>query len=845
MVTAASNVSYTTLGSFSATSPLTYNSATGVFAINKATTLADGYLSSTDWNTFNNKVGSITLNTPSSVFSNPINFSVTAGAATGTLSLNTQVAGTVFAGPANGIAATPTFRALVASDIPSLAGSYIQNQTIQQASSNFNISGNGTIGTNLSVTGTSILTGLLTSNGGQTNSGAFTSSGGIVNMNANSNFATNINTGISTGTLTLGNALNNINLPKLSASSVVLTDASKNLTSTTPLSNTYLYYNGTNFTWTTAASSLASLTNGAGIASLNYNGSSAATVSLANGTTAGQIYVTGATPFTPSLVTMGGDATISSAGALTLATVNGSVGTFNNVTVNAKGLITAASNVSYTTSGSFSATSPLTYNSATGVFAISKATTLADGYLSSTDWNTFNNKIGSITLNTPSSVFSNPINFSVVSGAATGTLSLNTQTANTIFAGPASGSAAAPAFRTLVAADIPSLSGLYIQNQTIQQASSNFNISGNGTVGTNLSVTGISTLTGLLTSNGGQTNSGAFTSSGGIVNMNAGSNFATNINTGTSTGSLTLGNSLNNILLPKFNTAGGMFFTSAASGQIDNTGTDMKWDDVNNRLGIGTTTPGSTLDVKGILRLSASTGASYVAFQSATGPGSTTYTWPSQDGANGQSLVTNGSGTLSWTPALTANGAWTTSGNTGINANNNFIGTKDANDFVTRTNNSERMRVTSAGDVVIGSGDNSGSPTSGILRGPSSTGGNKTGADLNIQSGNGTGNGGSGDIILSTGAAGSNNGSGADVMSEKMRITDAGVVGIGTSSPNASTKLDVAGSVKIGASGTAIKSIQAFATTINQLIAAGGATQVYATITIPTALSSTQAVVTI
>lgn len=41
------------------------------------------------------------------------------------------------------------------------------------------------------------------------------------------------------------------------------------------------------------------------------------------------------------------------------------------------------------------------------------------------------------------------------------TFSLNTQSANTIFAGPASGSAAAPSFRALVASDIPSLSSTY------------------------------------------------------------------------------------------------------------------------------------------------------------------------------------------------------------------------------------------------------------------------------------------------------------------------------------------------------------------------------------------------
>lgn len=46
---------------------------------------------------------------------------------------------------------------------------------------------------------------------------------------------------------------------------------------------------------------------------------------------------------------------------------------------------------------------------------------------------------------------------------STGTLTntLKTQTANTVFAGPSSGSAAQPGFRSLVAADIPSLSAVY------------------------------------------------------------------------------------------------------------------------------------------------------------------------------------------------------------------------------------------------------------------------------------------------------------------------------------------------------------------------------------------------
>jgi hypothetical protein len=48
---------YIALTGLSATSPLSYNNTSGGFSISQATTSANGYLSSTDWNTFNNKLG--------------------------------------------------------------------------------------------------------------------------------------------------------------------------------------------------------------------------------------------------------------------------------------------------------------------------------------------------------------------------------------------------------------------------------------------------------------------------------------------------------------------------------------------------------------------------------------------------------------------------------------------------------------------------------------------------------------------------------------------------------------------------------------------------------------------
>ncbi len=69
--------------------------------------------------------------------------------------------------------------------------------------------------------------------------------------------------------------------------------------------------------------------------------------------------------------------------------------------------------------------------------------------------------------------------------------------------------------------------------------------------------------------------------------------------------------------------------------------------DSSGNVGIGTSSPGSALNVKGTLRLSGAT-SGYVGFAPAAAAGSTTYTLPSTDGTSGQFLSTNGSGTLSW-----------------------------------------------------------------------------------------------------------------------------------------------------------------------------------------------------
>ncbi|MEO8149675.1 MAG: hypothetical protein ABI723_18700 [Bacteroidia bacterium] len=121
--------------------------------------------------------------------------------------------------------------------------------------------------------------------------------------------------------------------------------------------------------------------------------------------------------------------------------------------------------------------------------------------------------------------------------------------------------------------------------------------------GTNISggsltfVAGNATGTGIggaLNISGGSTVSGT----GGSVNINAGTNNAVNINTGANNQNVTIGNSTNNIILPKFTTVGGVYYNSTAGGQLGDASL-LVWDNPNTRLGVGTATPSTNLNVIG------------------------------------------------------------------------------------------------------------------------------------------------------------------------------------------------------------------------------------------------------
>ncbi len=83
-----------------------------------------------------------------------------------------------------------------------------------------------------------------------------------------------------------------------------------------------------------------------------------------------------------------------------------------------------------------------------------------------------------------------------------------------------------------------------------------------------------------------------------------------------------------------------------------------------------------------------------------------TYTLPvSRATTAGQIMQSNATGVVTWqTPATALNShAWLTTGNSGISATTNFIGTTDSNAVVFRSNNIERMRINPVdGEIVTG-----------------------------------------------------------------------------------------------------------------------------------------------
>jgi hypothetical protein len=112
-----------------------------------------------------------------------------------------------------------------------------------------------------------------------------------------------------------------------------------------------------------------------------------------------------------------------------------------------------------------------------------------------------------------------------------------------------------------------------------------------------------------------------------------------------------------------------MFSTAAQSSDMNMDDGTLFVDVSENKVGIGNTAPAEALDItgnltlrsRGYLKLQDDTGGQFVALRApATVSSSVTYTFPAADGSSGQSLITDGSGTLSWSAAAPTAGTGVT-----------------------------------------------------------------------------------------------------------------------------------------------------------------------------------------
>jgi hypothetical protein len=149
---------------------------------------------------------------------------------------------------------------------------------------------------------------------------------------------------------------------------------------------------------------------------------------------------------------------------------------------------------------------------------------------------------------------------------------------------------------------------------------------------------------------------------------------------------------------------------------------------LNAQVGIGNSSPASTLDISAINGTGTTTNVDGIliprvdrqrALSMTAIPASTLiYVNSILTGtATGQAININSTGfyyfdssTSIWTKLDPTGNDWSITGNTGTLASTNFIGTTDAIDFISKTNNTERTRITSAGNFGVGTS----SPASGL-----------------------------------------------------------------------------------------------------------------------------------
>lgn len=491
----------TALAALTGTNTLYYRSAANTWSpvtIGTGLSFSGGTLTNTDIGT----VTSVALTAPAifSVSGSPITSSGTLA-----ISLATETANSVFSGPTTGSAATPTFRALVAADIPSLSSVYLTpaaaaaayqplngNLTALAASSGTNDifyrSGVNTWSTVAIGAGISFSGGTLSSTSAGTVTSVALALPGIFNVSGSPVIASGTLTATlatqATKTVFMGPASGGAanpsfrllvagDIPDLSATYLTLAAGNSDyqpldadLTAIAALTGTNnIYYRSAANTWSSvtigsglsfSAGSLTA-TNAATVTSValalpnifSVSGSPVTTSGTLTGTLATQ---TANTHFSGPA---SGSATTPAFRALVSADIPDLSATY---------LTPAAATAAYQPlDGDLTALAGLTgtdtiyrrsgANTWTGV-TVGTGLSFSGGTLA----NTVTGTVTSVALTLPA-MFS--LSGSPITTSGTLAATLTNQSANAFLGGPTTGSAAAPTFRTLVLADIPDISSVY------------------------------------------------------------------------------------------------------------------------------------------------------------------------------------------------------------------------------------------------------------------------------------------------------------------------------------------------------------------------------------------------
>ena len=444
-----------TVTSVTGTAPVSVatGTTTPVISMAAANTTTNGYLTSTDWNTFNGKgsgtVTSVALSAPSifSVAGSPITSS-------GTISLTYSGTALPVLNGGTGVTTSSGANSVVLRDANA-------NITTNCLFEGFTSQAAGTL---ITLTASSVQNWVITGSGGQTiklPDATTLPSGALFTFNNNQSSGTIViqnNSSTTIATLQSG-AFSTIVL--LSNSTAAGSwDRHDQAPSNVSWSTNTLDYAGsiTSATWNGTAIALNRGGTNANLTAVNggavYSTGTALAITAAG--TSGQVLTssgagapTWTTPTTGTVTSVTGTAPVVSSGGATPAismaaassTVNGYLTSTDWTTFNNKGSGTVTS---------VSATSPVTSTGgATPTIAIPAATTSVSGYLTSTDWTTFNNKgsgsVTSVALTAPSifTVTGSPI-------TSSGTLALTySGTALPILNGGTGATTASAAFNAL------------------------------------------------------------------------------------------------------------------------------------------------------------------------------------------------------------------------------------------------------------------------------------------------------------------------------------------------------------------------------------------------------------